>query len=64
MKKVYTVGKFDIYKIDQDEEVEKGCKYGLIERERVIRTDDLDAMDMDFYEKTKRMAIERASSWS
>lgn len=64
MKKVYTVGKFDIYKIEQDEEVEKGCRYGLIERDRAIRTNYLIPLDMDFYEKTKRSAIERASSWS
>lgn len=64
MKKVCTVGKFDIYKIEQDEEVEKGCRYGLIERDRAIRTDYLNSLDMDFYEKTKRMAVERALSWS
>lgn len=64
MKKIDTVGKFDIYELEQNEEVEKGCKYGLIERERAIRTNYLIPLDMDFYEKTKRSAIERAQAWS
>ena len=64
MKKIYSVGKFDIYKLNQDEEVEKGCKYGLIEQERALRTENLDSIDFDFHEKSLRKAFERATQWS
>lgn len=64
MKKVSTVGKFYIYKFEPDEEVEKGCKYGIIERERAERTEYLDSSDMDFHEKTETAAIRRALSWN
>lgn len=64
MKKVATVGKFYIYKFEPDEEIEKGCKYGVIEKERAERTEYLDSSDMDFYEKTNNDAIRRALSWS
>ena len=64
MKKVATVGKFYIYKLEPDEEVEKGCIYGIIEEERAERTEYLDSFDMDFHEKTKTAAIRRALSWN
>lgn len=64
MKKVATVGKFYIYKFEPDEEVEKGCIYGVIEKERAKRTEYLVYLDMDFYEKTKNDAIRRALSWN
>lgn len=64
MKKIYTVDKFDIFKIEQDEEVEKGCKYGLIERERALKIEYLIPLDMDFYEKSIKKAFERAMQWS
>ena len=64
MKKIYSIGKFDIYKLNQDEEVEKGCKYGIIEQERAIRTDCLNSIDMDFYEKSIKKAFERSTQWS
>lgn len=64
MEKVYTVGKFEIYKIEKDEEIEKGCKYGLIEQERAIKTDYLCPIDMDFHEKNIKKAFERAMQWS
>lgn len=63
MKKVATVGKFYIYKLESDEEIEKGCIYGVIEKERAERTEYLDSSDMDFHEKTKNDAIRRALSW-
>lgn len=64
MKKVATVGKFYIYKFEPDEEVEKGCIYGVIEKERAERTEYLDSSDMDFHEKTETAAIRRALSWN
>ena len=64
MRKVATVGKFDIYKLDPDEEVEKGCKYGIIESERAERTENLISLDMDFHEKTETAAIRRALLWN
>lgn len=64
MKKVATVGKFYIYKLEPDEEVEKGCEYGVIEKERAKRTEYLVYLDMDFYEKTETAAIRRALSWN
>ena len=64
MKTIYSVGKFDIYKLEQYEEVEKGCRYGLISRDRVIRTNDISPIDMDFYEKGIKKAFERATQWS
>lgn len=63
MKKVATVGKFYVYEFEPDEEVEKGCKYGIIESERAERTEYLDSFDMDFHEKSKSAAIKRALSW-
>lgn len=63
MKQVATVGKFYIYKFEPDEEVKKGCIYGIIEKERVERTENLIPLDMDFHEKTKTAAIRRALSW-
>lgn len=64
MKKVRNVGKFYIYKFEPSEEIEKGCKYGVIEKERAERTEYLDSIDMDFYEKTETTAIRRALSWN
>lgn len=64
MEKVATVGKFYIYKFEPDEEIEKGCIYGVIEKDRAERTEYLDSSDMDFYEKTRTVAIRRALSWS
>lgn len=64
MKREYLVGEFVIYKLEQDEEVEKGCRYGLITRDRVIRTNDISPIDMDFYEKSLKKAFERAMQWS
>lgn len=64
MKREYLVGEFVIYKLEQDEEVEKGCQYGLITRDRVIRTNDISPIDMDFYEKSLKKAFERAMQWS
>lgn len=67
MKKVATVGNFYVYKFEPDEEVEKGCRYGIIERdlaERTERTETLIPSDMDFHEKTENAAIKRALSWS
>lgn len=64
MRKVATVGKFDIYKLDPDEEVEKGRKYGIIESERAERTENLISLDMDFHEKTETAAIRRALLWN
>ena len=64
MKKVATVGKFYIYKFEPDEEVEKGCKYGVIDKERADRTEYLNSFDMDFHEKTETAAIRKALSWN
>lgn len=64
MKKVATVCKFYIYKFEPDEEVEKGCIYGIIEKERAERTENLISLDMDFYEKTETAAIRRALLWN
>lgn len=64
MKKVAIVGKFYIYKFEPDEEVEKGCKYGLIDKERAERTEYLNSFDMDFHEKTETAAIRKALSWN
>lgn len=64
MKQVATVGKFYIYKLEPDEEVEKGCIYGIIEKERAERTENLIPLDMDFHEKTKNAAIRGALLWN
>ena len=64
MKKVATVGKFYIYKFEPDEEVKKGCKYGVIDKERAERTEYLNSFDMDFHEKTETAAIRKALSWN
>ena len=64
MKKVATVGKFYIYQFEPDEEVEKGCEYGIIERERAEREECLISSDMDFHEKTENAAIRKALSWN
>lgn len=64
MKKVATVGKFYIYQFEPDEEVEKGCKYGVIDKERAERTEYLNSFDMDFHEKTETAAIRKALSWN
>ena len=64
MEKVATVGKFYIYKFEPNEEVEKGCKYGVIDKERAERTEYLNSFDMDFHEKTETAAIRKALSWS
>lgn len=64
MEKVATVGKFYIYKFEPDEEVEKGCKYGIIESERAERMGNLISLDMDFHEKTETAAIRRALLWN
>ncbi len=64
MKKVKNVGKFYVYKIEPKEEVEKGCRYGVIDKERAERKEYLAAYDMDFQEKTEKDAIRKALSWS
>lgn len=64
MKKVATVGKFYIYQFQPDEEIEKGLKYGVIEKHLAERMELLTSYDMDFYEKTENAAIKRALSWS
>lgn len=64
MKKVATVGEFYIYQFEPDEEIEKGLKYGIIEKERAERMELLISLDMDFFEKTENAAIKKALSWS
>lgn len=64
MKKVRTVSKFYIYKFEPGEEIEKDCKYGVIEKERAERTEYLNSADMDFYEKTEKNAIKKALLWN
>lgn len=64
MKKVATVGDFYVYKFEPDEVVVKGCKYGIVYIDSAERTEYLIPCDMDFFEKTKSDAINRALSWS
>lgn len=64
MKKIATVDKFYIYKFEPDEEVEKGCKYGVIERDRADREEYLISADMDFHAKTQDAAIRKALLWN
>lgn len=64
MKRIATVGKFYVYEFERDEEVEKGCKYGVIEKDRADREEILISADMDFQSKTKDKAIRTALLWN
>lgn len=64
MKKIATVNKFYIYKLEPDEELEKGYKYGVVDQDSADREEYLIPADMDFYEKTQDAAIRRALLWS
>ena len=63
MSKVKTIGKFDIYRLEDNEQIEKGLKWGLINTETTRTTETIYPCDMDFFTATKQAAIRRAMMW-
>ena len=68
MKKIGILGRYYIFQLEDEEVVEKGLNYGLINTDNydfvIEEYGEVLAVDMDFYERTKDGATKRALAWS